>query len=137
MTGDENVDRLREFLHAYGERDSDRVASMLADDAVWHVGGTHQFSGDYRGKEAILEYFETVGNETGGTLRLDPVELLANEQRGAVFLRVTAQRGDQQLDVTMAEAFQFDGEGRITEFWAHATDQDAVNRFWREEVPSG
>jgi len=30
----------------------------------------------------------------------------------------------------MAEAFQFDDTGRIKEFWAHATDQDAINRFW-------
>ena len=136
MTGN-NAGRLKEFLEAYADRDTGRIGAMLAEDAVWHVGGTHQFSGDYRGKEAILGYFDTVGNETGGTLRLDPVELLANERRGAVFLRVTAQRGSQPLDVTMAEAFEFDETGRITEFWAHATDQDAVDRFWREDVTSG
>jgi hypothetical protein len=30
----------------------------------------------------------------------------------------------------MAEAFQFDDNGQIKEFWAHATDQDAINQFW-------
>jgi hypothetical protein len=33
----------------------------------------------------------------------------------------------------MAEAFQFDGQGRIREFWAHATDQEAIDKFWSEE----
>ncbi|HYJ24909.1 MAG TPA: hypothetical protein VE027_07890, partial [Acidimicrobiia bacterium] len=79
---------------------------------------------------AILEYFEQVGEETGGTLQLEHLELIANDERGAAFLRVVGERGDHQLDVTMAEAFQFDDTGRIKEFWAHATDQDAINRFW-------
>jgi uncharacterized protein len=125
-----NVDLLQGFLDAYGANDRDAVGTSLAEDAVWHVGGTHRFSGDYRGRDAILDYFERVGSETGGTLRLEPIEVMANEHRGAAFLRVTGEREGKRLDVTMAEAFQFDGEGRIREFWAHATDQDAIDAFW-------
>jgi ketosteroid isomerase-like protein len=125
-----NVQRLTEFLDAYAAGNQEVIRDALAEEAVWHVGGTHRFSGDYRGQGDILDYFERVGAETAGTLRLDPIELLADDQRGAAFLRVTAERADQSLDVTMAEAFQFDDGGRIKEFWAHATDQDAVDRFW-------
>ena len=125
-----NVDRLTRFLDAYAAGDQDAIRDSLAEEAVWHVGGTHRFSGDYEGREAILDYFQRVGAETTGTLRLNPIELVATDQRGAAFLRVTAERDDQSLDVTMAEAFQFDDMGRIKEFWAHVTDQDAVDRFW-------
>ena len=125
-----NVERLRSFLDAYASNDTETLREALAEDAVWHVGGTHRFSGDYEGREAILEYFDSVGAETGRTLQLDQIELMANDDRGAAFLRVTAERADEKLDVTMAEAFQFDGEGRIREFWAHATDQNAIDRFW-------
>lgn len=125
-----NVDLLQGFLDAYDANDREAVGSSLADDAVWHVGGTHRFSGNYTGRDAILDYFDRVGSETGGTLRLEPIELMATEDRGAAFLRVTGERAGKQLDVTMAEAFQFDGEGRIREFWAHATDQDAIDAFW-------
>jgi uncharacterized protein len=125
-----NVDLLKGFLDAYDANDRDAVGSSLAEDAVWHVGGTHRFSGNYRGRDAILEYFDRVGSETGGTLRLEPIELMANEDRGAAFLRVTGEREGKRLAVTMAEAFQFDGEGRIREFWAHATDQNAIDAFW-------
>jgi ketosteroid isomerase-like protein len=128
-----NVERLRSFLDAYAARDAGRIRDSLAPDAVWHVGGTNRFSGDYHGGEEILAYFDRVGSETGGTLRLEPLELLANDERGAAFLHVTAERGGQRLDVTMAEAFHFDGEGRIREFWAHATDQAAVDAFWGSE----
>jgi hypothetical protein len=126
-----NVERLRTFLDAFAARDAERIRETLAAGAVWHVGGTHQFSGDYRGRDAILEYFDRVNAETTGTLRLDPIEVLANDQRGAAFLRVTAERSGRHLEVTMAEAIEFDGDGRIREFWAHATDQDAINSFWR------
>ncbi len=129
----ENVGRLRSFLDAYAVGDAGRIRDALAPDAVWHVGGRHRFSGDYGGGEAILEYFDRVGSETGRTMRLEPLELLANDERGAAFLHVTAEREGQALDVTMAEAFQFDAQGRITEFWAHATDQPAVDRFWGTE----
>ena len=111
-----NEDLLRGFLDAYGADDREAVGRSLAEDTVWHVGGTHRFSGNYRGRDAILEYFDRVGSETGGTLRLEPIELMANEDRGAAFLLVTGEREGRRLDVTMAEAFQFDGEGRIREF---------------------
>jgi ketosteroid isomerase-like protein len=128
--GHANEARLQAFIDAYAANDAGAIREKLAPDAVWHVGGTHAFSGDYRGHEAILGYFERVASETAGTLRLEPIELMANDQRGAAFLRVTGDRGSEHLDVTMAEAFQFDEEGRIREFWAHATDQAAIDRFW-------
>ena len=128
-----NVARLEAFLDAYAVHDVERIGAALSEDAVWHVGGTHRFSGDYQGREAILDYFDRVGAETTGTLRLDPIELMANEERGAAFLRVSADREGHRLDVTMAEAFHFDNEGRIREFWAHATDQEAIDKFWSQE----
>ena len=125
-----NRERLQAFLEAYGANDRDSVGEALAEDAVWHVGGTHRFSGDYRGREAILEYFDRTAAETGQTLHLEPIELMADDRHGAAFLRVTAARGESQLDVTMAEAFRFDADGKISEFWAHATDQAAIDAFW-------
>jgi uncharacterized protein len=123
-----NVEKLRQFLDAYAHRGD--VGAGLADDALWHVGGDNGFSGDYRGKQAVLGYFDRVIAETAATIRLEPIEMMANDERGAAFLRVTADRGDRHLDVTMAEAFVFDGDGRIREFWAHANDQQAVDAFW-------
>jgi uncharacterized protein len=125
-----NVEVLQRFLTAYADSDHEALGALLAEDAVWHVGGTHRFSGDRRGRQAILDYFDTVASETGGTLALHPLEVLADERHGAVFLRVTGQRGEEHLDVPMAEAFTFAPDGTIAEFWAHAADQAAIDRFW-------
>ena len=37
--------RLEAWLAAYGNHDRETMRDSLADDAVWHVGGTHRFSG--------------------------------------------------------------------------------------------
>jgi ketosteroid isomerase-like protein len=125
-----NRERLQAFLDAYRAKNRDLSGKALAQEAVWHVGGTHRLSGDYRGREAILDYFERTAAETAQSLRLEPVELMSDNRYGAAFLRVTAARAEKRLDVTMAEAFRFDEDGRITEFWAHATDQAAIDAFW-------
>jgi len=127
-----NEEHLKRFMDAYAANDADALRGLLADDAVWHVGGTHPLSGDYRGVSEILDYFNNVGAETKGTIALHPIEIMANDTRGATFLRVTASREGRELDVTMAEAFTFDEQGRIREFWAHATDQNAIDEFWRK-----
>ena len=127
---DERVRRLEAWISAYGENDRDEMAESLADDAVWHVGGTHRLSGDYRGRDEILGYFDSVRRETGDTMRLEPLEVLANDRHGAAFLRVTAEREGRRLDVVVADAFRFDDGGSIAEFWAHATDQAAIDEFW-------
>ena len=35
----------------------DPVSELIADEVVWHVPGTSPIAGDYRGKEAVLDYF--------------------------------------------------------------------------------
>lgn len=127
---DERVRRLEAWLSAFGANDREAMAESLADNAVWHVGGTHRLSGDYRGRDEILGYFDTVRRETDDTMRLEPLEVLASERHGAAFLRVTARRQGRPLDVVVADAFRFAGDGRIEEFWAHATDQAAIDEFW-------
>lgn len=125
-----NVERFQAFLDAYAAGDRVALSRSLSADSVWHVGGTHRFSGDYRGPGAILAYFDAVGEETGGTLSLHPLELMANDERGAAFLRVTGEREGRRLNTTMAEAVTFGADGTIAEFWAHASDQPAVDAFW-------
>lgn len=127
---DDQVRRLETWLDAYGDRDRDVMANSLAEDAVWHVGGTHRLSGDYRGRDAILGYFDSVRDETADSMKLKPLEVLANERHGAAFLRVTAERRGRRLDTVVADAFRFGDDGRIVEFWAHSANQAAIDEFW-------
>jgi uncharacterized protein len=126
----DQVRRLEAWLDAYGSHDRQTMLESLAEGAVWHVGGTHRHSGDYRGREAILGYFDAVREATADTMRLEPLEILANDWHGAAFLRVTAERKGRRLESVVADAFRFDDQGQIVEFWASNANQAAIDEFW-------
>jgi uncharacterized protein len=128
-----NARQVREALDAYDRGDFETLRSFLAEGIVWHVGGDHPLSGDYRGREAVLGYCAKAREVTGGTLRGEPVEILVNDRHAGVFNHVTGEREGKKLDAVLAQAVTFDDEGRWTEYWALADEQDRVDAFWADE----
>ena len=124
------VERARESMALYVKGDFDRLRDYYADDVVWHVGGKHPLSGDYRGRDALFGYFRRIRELTGGTMGLEAEAILASDRHVAMFTRVTARRDERTLDVLLAQAFRLDADGRCVEYWAGAEDQDAVDAFW-------
>lgn len=77
-----------------------------------------------------MGYFQRVREQTGGTLRLEPEAILSSDGHTSMYVRVTGTRDGRSLDVTLAEALSVGHDGRWTEFWSLAEDQDAVDAFW-------
>lgn len=125
-----NVAMIRRALEVYNSGDHDGMRDFLADDIVWHVGGKHVLSGDYVGVDAVIGYFRRVRRETAGTLQVEPAEVLANDRHASIFMHVSAHREVRRMDVLIAEALRLDADGRWTEYWALANDQDEVDAFW-------
>jgi hypothetical protein len=73
-----------------------------------------------------------VAEHPNGALRSEPHNILADDSHGGVFTRVTADRDDRHLDVVLAQAYRINPDGKFTEYWALADDQDAVNAFWSQ-----
>jgi ketosteroid isomerase-like protein len=125
-----NAARVRQGFEAFNRGDPEVMRSFIAEDILWHVGGDHPLSGDYRGREAALEYVARVVELTGGTLRGEPLDILVNDRHAGVFMHVTGERDGKRLDVVLAQALTFDEHGRWTEYWALADEQDEVDSFW-------
>ena len=49
-----NAGLIREAISLFNRRDWDAYREYFTDDVVWHVGGDHPLSGDYRGRDAML-----------------------------------------------------------------------------------
>jgi ketosteroid isomerase-like protein len=124
------VDRVRESLDLVAQGDLERLRDFYTDDVVWHVGGNHPLSGDYRGKDDLIRYFERVRELTGGSLTIEPQSILASDKHVAMFTNVRAQREGRSMDVVLAQVFKVAPDGRWSEYWALADDQEAVDRFW-------
>jgi uncharacterized protein len=125
-----NVARARAAFEAFDRGDFAAYRQVFTEDVVWHVGGRHPLSGDYRGRDALFDYFDRVRQLTGGSLRTTPEDILADDAHCGVFTRVTAEREGRKLDVVQAQAFRVNEEGKFSEYWALAGDQEAVDAFW-------
>ncbi|MDN5852014.1 MAG: nuclear transport factor 2 family protein [Actinomycetia bacterium] len=130
MTEHPNATTVQAALDAFAGGDLEGYVAYFSTDVLWHVGGANPLSGDYRGRAAVLDYLQRARDRSDDSLRVEPQSVMADDRYCAVFVRVTGKRGDRPLDVRMAECFRFDESGRLTEFWALADDQPAIDRFW-------
>jgi uncharacterized protein len=125
------AERVRDAFIA-GSSDLDALMEQLTDDVVWHVGGDHPLTGDYHGKEAVRAYLDRVTELTGGKLKLEPIDVLASDRYVGIFHRVEAEAAGRTLDTTMVQARRVAEDGRYSEYWALAEDQQVVDEFWKE-----
>ena len=72
-----NEDLLRQGYQAFATDDIDTVLSLFAQDIVWHMAGTSQLAGDYRGHQQVVGFFGRIMELSGGTFRLDIHDVLA------------------------------------------------------------
>jgi hypothetical protein len=122
--------RARAVLAAYAEGDLKRVVEQFTPDVVFHVPGRHHLAGDYRGRDALLGYLETVRGLTGGNLTMELERVLAGERYTALFSRLRGTLGQRSVDVLMAQTFHHGEDGLFAEYYALADDQQAYDAFW-------
>ena len=63
------------------------VNELLMDDVTWHAPGTAQHAGIRRGKAELFATMGRLAELTGGTLRSDVVDVLANDDLGGADYR--------------------------------------------------
>lgn len=123
-----NEDLLRKGYDAFGRGDMDWLNEHFADDLVWHTPGNNPLAGDLKGKEAVFELFAKQMEITGGTLRIEVHDVLANDEHGVALVRVTGERDGKRLEDKQAHVFHLEGE-KVIEFWGHPGDLYAIDDF--------
>ena len=63
-----NAAVVRRGYEAFASGDAETLAALIAEDAVWHVGGRNLFSDTYQGREAIFTYFRKLREFTNDSL---------------------------------------------------------------------
>lgn len=124
-----NEDLVRRGYEAFGKGDMDKLNELLSDDIVWHVPGNNPLSGDYKGKEAVFGLFGKIMELSGGTLRQDIHDVLANDEHAVVLVVAHAERQGKKLEDRQVHVLHIK-DGKATEFWNHFGDQSGVDNFW-------
>lgn len=124
-----NEKLIRHAYELFATGDIDLLRVVLADDAVWHQPGRSPVAGDYKGPQAILGFLRTLQERSGGTFKVDIVDVLAESERAVVLQEETARRDGKELDVIAAIDFEIH-HGKATEVTVYHADMYRFDEFW-------
>lgn len=124
-----NKEAIRRGYQACAQGDMGAISELMADDIVWHSGGDTILTGDYKGREAVLEWFARLAQESGGAFGAEVHDVLANDEHAVALVTTSATRNNKSFEVRAAQIFHV-SDGQITESWSFAEDQDALDEPW-------
>jgi ketosteroid isomerase-like protein len=128
--GHPNEDIVREGYAAFANGDLAVLRDQLfAEDIVWHFPGRSQFSGSFEGIDAVLDWLTRSAVESGGTLRVEVHDVLADDEHAVGLVSVSAEREGRSYYDTSVQVFHF-RDGKASEVWNHPGDVYANDDFW-------
>jgi uncharacterized protein len=127
--GHPNEGKVRDIYAAMARGDGRALAASIRADAVWHIPGRSQLAGTYTGLDEVFDFWRRVAEMSDDGLRLQVLDVLANDERAAVFVHGRASRGGHVLEERGVHHLLLQ-DGRIAEAWFYYQDQDAYDAFW-------
>ena len=124
-----NAALVERLYAAFDAGDKEALKKLIAEDAVWHVSGSTEVSGDHRGHEAVFAYFQKLTELSGGTYRAELVDVLASDMHAAALAAAIGERGDRVLEQTYLLFLRIEND-RIVEARLFNEDEEAFQAFW-------
>jgi len=124
-----NAELIRNHVAALSRGDVATAMRDYSENFVLYYPGRNPLSGTYRGKPALLAFFEKVMKITGGTFHVEVHDILANDEHAVLLGRLHARHDDKTLAWDAIDVYHIQN-GSITEHWVHEADQASVDEFW-------
>jgi ketosteroid isomerase-like protein len=125
-----NAELLARAFGAFG-RDALTVARTLADDVVWRVPGETVMSGEYRGRDDVLQFLRRTRVQSNDTYRTELRYVTADDTRAVAVYRARGERNGRTLDIDQALFCEI-RDGLIADVTAVPFDYPAFVAFWSE-----
>ena len=123
-----NAELLERAFAAFG-RDALTVARTLADDVVWRVPGDTVMSGEYRGRDDVLQFLRQTRVQSDNTYRTELQYVVADDDRAVAVYRARGERNGRTLDIEQA-LFCVIRDGVLADVTAVPLDYPAFVEFW-------
>jgi uncharacterized protein len=120
------------YLHAIDAFNRDDLAAVrdhVRADVVYRIPGRSQVAGEFRGIDGFAGILRRLRDVSGGTIALEPLTVLADDQNLIARCRVTADRGGRRLDTENCYAFRF-VDGKLADGTVFVSDPQQVDEFW-------
>jgi len=124
-----NLDVVRRTFEAFQAGDTEALMKAFAPNVRYRLAPVGKFTGDYRGVNAVLEFFGQIAHETEGSFRVALVDLAASGNRVFALYTISGKRGGKTLDSTDVIVSTL-ADGAITEATVYSGDYPAGAAFW-------
>ena len=114
---------------AVARGDLDALAAVLAEDILWHVPGQGVISGDYRGRDGVVEFFTKAQELSNGTMRVELHDISATDDHTFAIQTNRAERNGKTLNARVAAVFHV-RDGKAAEVWFFTNSQYDSDAFW-------
>ncbi|HEY1654935.1 MAG TPA: nuclear transport factor 2 family protein [Candidatus Tumulicola sp.] len=129
QTETDNVALVKRGFDAFNTHDMATLAELFDADVRWLAPETGIFSGDYKGRDELFNWFARLGQETEGTFRATPLSFAAAGDDVFVNDTVTGKRKGRELEQDEVLIFTLKG-GRAIKVRLFMHDQAAAALFW-------
>ena len=124
------LDVVNRYFDALSAKDFPTVASMFAEDIVWHQPGDNRFSGTHRGGAAVGEMIGGMMTVGEGTFELTLTGApLVNGTMVAVPVHFTGKRDGAAMSQDGIDLLRIEGD-KIAEAWLFSSDPQSEDAFW-------
>jgi ketosteroid isomerase-like protein len=128
-----NETLIRSGYDAFARGDVEAVLSIFDPNILWHVPGRGPLSGDYRGPNEVLGFFQRFMDLSKGTFRICVDDVLANEEKVVVLCTESAERGTNSWSSRQVHVWTVEN-GRVSVFWQFQGDQQTEDEFWSSDA---
>jgi ketosteroid isomerase-like protein len=121
-----NVTLVKEGFEAFASGDTEWIMKHVADDIVWHIGGSSKLAGSYKGVQELSQVFERQAKVLENS-KIDTHDVIGNDRHVIAIGAATAQDpAGGSVDWRWANVFHVQ-DGKITEVWGLSEDPSAID----------
>lgn len=119
----------------YAGDSEDQVKDLLTEDVTWYVPGQNAIAGNYRGREAVLDYFGRRRDLADRSFRMHPQEVMVGDgDHVASLTDGTATIAGEEHRWSTIGLYRL-RSGRLAACWLLPLDQRAFDAIWADRDP--
>lgn len=108
----------RRTADAFRANDLSAVASLISEDVIWHVPGSHSMAGEICGRDELLIW---LGQLSRRGFWLQELEVFGNDRQVCAISVMGARRDGVDVSTRVVSVFTYDA-GKQIERWIYPDD---------------
>jgi len=124
-----NETLIRNAFLAFMRGDVEAARPAFDSNVVWRVSGRGALSGDFRGFDEIAHWGAQLFEKSGGTIREELHDVVANDTTAFQWVTYTATREGRTIEDESVNVYRI-RDGKIVECWVYFGKPYEFDELW-------